>query len=326
MADHADEARDNNDNNSMVYMGGDREVWWHHTHVHVHKSVKIIPRYALRNCQNLVSIEMHDGVEIIKEEAFCKCHTLRSINLSGVRVIEDKAFYHCTALEDAEFGDKLESIGERAFYYCTSLRIIKLPKVRVIEGNAFEDCYRLMEAELSEDIETIGNDAFDCCRRLRSISIPLKNNLLDEGVFDECDELSQVDLVGGIHKTISSLLLDSWRNEMNNEIDRINRDIPNTYSYQKTTEIREWMESVLIGVEYFRNEHYALLKEFTTLLELGLWKAKLDENESQDDRSLGSDQPEKKAKIDMNTARQEQRITSGASIVIKNVLPFLKLE
>ena len=85
-----------------------------------------------------------------------------------------------------------------------------------------------------------------------------------------------------------------------------------------------WMENVIRRIEHYKAEHYVLLKEFTTLLELALWKAKLDE--SQHERSFGSDQPAKKAKIDMKAARQEQRITSGANIVIKNVLPFLKLE
>jgi hypothetical protein len=33
----------------------------------------------------------------------------------------------------------------------------------------------------------------------------------------------------------------------------------------------------------------------------------------------------KKAKIDVESVRKEKCITSGASIVIKNVLPFLKL-
>jgi len=66
------------------------------------------------------------------------------------------------------------------------------------------------------------------------------------------------------------------------------------------------------------------LKEFTTLLELALWKVKLDEEfveASNNDNSTA-----KKSKIDIQAARQEQRITSGASIVIENVLPFLKLE
>ena len=84
------------------------------------------------------------------------------------------------------------------------------------------------------------------------------------------------------------------------------------------------MERVIRRIEHYKSEHRELLKEFTTLLELALWKAKLDE--SQDERALGRDQQAKKAKFDMKTVRQEKRITSGASIVIKNVLPFLKLE
>jgi len=33
----------------------------------------------------------------------------------------------------------------------------------------------------------------------------------------------------------------------------------------------------------------------------------------------------KKAKIDIQSERNERRVTSGANIVIKNVLPFLEL-
>jgi hypothetical protein len=314
---------DNNDDNIFVYMGGDQEVPWDVTHIRVHESVKIITRMAFSNSKHLVSIEMHDGVEIIEKEAFEDCISLRRIKLPGVRVIEDDAFWYCTALEEVEFSDKLETIGEWAFR-CTSLRSIKMPKVRIIGMDAFYDCKQLTEAVLSEDLERIVGRAFLHCPHLRRIAMPLKDNLLDKGVFDECWNLSQVNLVGGIHKTISSLLLDSWRNEMNDEIDSINRDLPNITSYQKTGAIQEWMENVLIGLEHYKVEHYVLLKELTTLLELALWKVKLDE--SQDERSVRSDQPAKKAKIDMKASRQEQRITSGASVVIKNVLPFLKLE
>jgi hypothetical protein len=66
------------------------------------------------------------------------------------------------------------------------------------------------------------------------------------------------------------------------------------------------------------------LKEFTTLLELALWKVKLDEKDEVENTL--EIQKTKKAKIDDDTARQELRITSGANIVIKNVLPFLVLE
>ena len=325
MADHAD---DGGDDDVFIYMGGDQRVPWDVTHVRVHKSVKIIRARAFQHYTNLVSIEMHDGVEIIKYRAFFGCRSLREIKLIGVKVIEYMAFYGCTALENVEFGDKLETIGESAFQ-STSLRSIKLPKVWIIGTGAFQHCDKLTDAELSEDLGRIRGGAFRRCPRLRRISIPLKANLLggNDVVFNNCDELSQVDLIGGIHKTISSLLLDSWRHEMNDEIDSINRDLPSTPSNEKTEEIRRWMGSVVDRIEHYKSEHYALLKEFMTLLELALWKAKLEEFEealSEEDNEV--DRTNTAAKISIQTARQDKRITSGANVVIKNVLPFLKLE
>ena len=112
---------------------------------------------------------------------------------------------------------------------------------------------------------------------------------------------------------------------MNDEINQINQVLPNT-QYGKTFEIYQWLERVLERMEHYKSEHYALLKKNMTQLELAAWKAKLDETR-QDERSLGSDQPAaKKVKIDTMASRQEKRITSGANIVIKNVLPFLKLK
>ena len=66
--DHADDG--GNDNDVFVYMGGNQEVPRHVTHVRIHKSVKIISREAFYRCRNLLSVEMHDGVEIIEEYAF----------------------------------------------------------------------------------------------------------------------------------------------------------------------------------------------------------------------------------------------------------------
>ena len=72
---------------------------------------------------------------------------------------------------------------------------------------------------------------------------------------------------------------------------------------------------------HYKAEHNRLLKEHMTLLELAVWKAKLEER---DDNSTQKVQA-KRARIDEESSREEKRITSGADIVIKNVLPFLKL-
>ncbi len=85
--------------------------------------------------------------------------------------------------------------------------------------------------------------------------------------FDDCSFLTTVDLVGGIHKTVASLHLQSWRNEMNEEIQRINQILPNTVENEKTNVVRDWIESVINRIEHYKTKHRALLKEDTTLLD-----------------------------------------------------------
>jgi hypothetical protein len=324
MADHANYGGGGN-NDVFIYMGGDQEVPDDVTHVRVHKSVKIIRTRAFMGCRNLVSMEMHDGVEIIEEDAFHDCRSLRGIKLPGVRVIGKFAFFCCKALEDVEFGIKLEVIGRSAFNNCTSLRSIKVRKGRVIGQYAFYGCDQLTDVELSKDLERIEGVAFGWCRRLRRIAMPLKDNLLGINVFNYCGDLSQVDLIGGIHQTISSLLVESWKYEMNDLVDSINQQlpIPNTPTAEKTTVIRQWMERVIQRIDHYKSEHYALLKEAMSLLELALWKANLDDNMGYD---AAAQEGVTVARGQRKRARKDRCITSGASVVIKNVLPFLKLE
>jgi len=330
---------DNGGHNIFVYTGGEQEVPAGVTHVRIDRSVKIIPRRAFYRRANLVSVETHDGIEIIEKYAFLICTSLRGIKLPGVKVIEVEAFYDCRALTYVEFGDKLETIGGNAFGECDSLRSINMPSVRTIGPFAFINCKQLTDVKLPS-VERIGRGAFYACVNLQRIAIPLKEDifLLDTRQhrytqFDYCGKLTTVDLVGieAIHKTISSFLLESWRDEMNQEIDSINQVLPNTPAREKNTDanektvvIQEWIESVMNNMEHYKAEHIALLTEAMTQLELNLWKAKLDEKEEEEEDSNLEVQA-KKAKIDVESIRKERRITSGASIVIKNVLPFLQL-
>ncbi len=345
-------------NNVFLYMGGDQVVPRNVRYVRIHKSVKIIRPGAFSECDQLVWVEMHDGVEIIEKGGFAGCYSLRRIKLTGVRVIGRMAFDTCTALEDVEFGDKLEIIDWHAFICCYSLRHINIPKVRVIEHYAFSNCKQLIDVDLSEDLEIIKGGAFGNCPRLRRIALPLKSIIFqndhDEdtedglGVFYEPEyvrdegflvasssgwgspELSRVDLVGaaGIHKTISSLHLQSWRNEINDDIDRINRVLPNTPISEKTATIQQWMERVLQRIEHYKLEHYSLLEKATSQLELALWKTKLLD-EAFGEVIVGTHGARttrgqwKRARLE---SRQVARVTCGADIIIKNVVPFLKLE
>ena len=110
---------------------------------------------------------------------------------------------------------------------------------------------------------------------------------------------------------------------MQEEMDRINQTLPNTHSAEKAGAIQEWITRVLNRMGHYRSEHQIILKEATTLLELALWKANLhdDAADAQEGGRVTRGQRKRTRKD-----RKDRYITSGASIVIKNVLPFLALK
>ena len=315
----------------FVYLGGEQEVPREITHAIIDPSVKCVGMRAFADRRQLATVIFHDGVEIVEEEAFQDCGSLSGkIKLLGVREIHDNAFDDCVALSDVEFGDKLELIGIEAFSGC-SMRSVKIPALRGTHSWAFSWCRHLTDVEFGINLETLGVGTFYNCPNLERIAIPLKDNLFylrsnefrqwyDQ--FEGCYNLRTVDIVGaeGMHKTISSLLLESWKDEMNKEINRINQVLPSIRHFEKTNSIRRWVRLVIDKMEHYKAEHNRILKEHMTQLELAIWKAKLE----RDDDSTQKVEA-KRVKIDVLSMRKEKRITSGADIIIKNVLPFLKL-
>jgi hypothetical protein len=59
------------------------------------------------------------------------------------------------------------------------------------------------------------------------------------------------------------------------------------------------------------------LKEVTTILELALWKMRMNEKKSKDTKS------QKKIKTDKSSTQLQCRVTCGADVVIGPVLKFL---
>lgn len=219
----------------------------------------------------------------------------------------------------------LETIGRSAFQDCIALQYLIVPSVRTIQKCALNDCLSLVEMYLP-NVESIGMFVFKDCPKLKRIAIPLKADLIPPHnpsdwlrLFNNSHELSTVVLVGGVHDTVSSLFLESWKSDLREEIGRINVVLPDTPTDDKTDVISLWLQSVTDRVEYYKGEHGRLLKEAATLLELAVWKAKLDQEMGGDGGDDGDDVE------GAEELRIETRITSGADIIVKNVFPFLRL-
>ena len=321
MADHAI------DSNVFVYIGGQvpQHIKRSITHARIDASIDEIDERAFCNCRKLRHVEMHDDIRRIGKRAFMNCVVLIDIvRLPSVKIIDVEAFKGCREMKGVEFGNELELIRKLAFQECDSIKHIKFYAVTTIELCAFANCAALKSVTFPEEgIEFIQGRAFAECPSLRRIALPLKNNILANTVFDDCYELAKVVPVGSIVKTVSYLHFKSWRDAMKREIKSINRALPtlNDEGIQ-TYGIQQWIQSVLSHLEHYRSEHHVVVKEAMTILELALWKAKLDDV----DDCWEGEMKTKRVKIDgEHSARQDRRVIAGTGIVIKNVLPFLRL-
>jgi hypothetical protein len=132
-------------------------------------SVIAIGNSAFRDCANLHSIVIPEGVTTIGNYAFGWCDNLQSVTLP----------------------ESLTTIGISAFDACGDLQSIILPGSVITIGNyAFVNCQNLQSVTLQEGLITIGNSAFRYCSNLQSITIPGSVTTIGDDVFDGCRALS----------------------------------------------------------------------------------------------------------------------------------------
>lgn len=104
----------------------------------------------------------------------------------GVEVISDFAFADCSLLKNIELPKSLKTIGDRAFSGCKSLTSIKIPgSVKNLDCDwVFWYCEKLKRIELEEGIESLG-DIFPGCTAVKTITIPNSLRNLDGLVFSD---------------------------------------------------------------------------------------------------------------------------------------------
>ena len=246
---------------------------------------------------------MHDGIEGIGKEAFANCATLKGIDLTNVRVVDEMAFSCCYNLETLKNSSQLEKIGVQAFLDCSSLGGVDLPLVRVIEASGFAGCTNMKYVNLGKCMEALERSAFYYCTSLKWLRFDLgdKKISIASEVFDCCRQLTSIELAQSVHEFISSLGLAQWQDDINQEVDQINNALPDLNSSQKSVELSQWIHTIQSKIKCYKH------MESTSLLELALWKASMSD--------IGE------ASV---SEREKYRINCGAAVVIPNVLPFVE--
>ena len=148
----------------------------------------------------LESIVLQEGLEDIGKGAFFRCYNLKEIILpSSVRKIGAGAFGH-TGIESITLPEGLKKISANMFVGCKSLRKITLPAgIQHIGDRCFFGS-GLESIVLPEGLEDIGLGVFDSCSNLKSVTIPDTVKEIGSCVFESCDALETIFVVGDPNK------------------------------------------------------------------------------------------------------------------------------
>ena len=274
------------------------------TIVRFHSSVMEVGDRVFEDCKQLKDVVLNEGLKKIGFRSFSHCKQLEHINLSStVKEMGDYAFYGCSGLKDVVLNRGLQKIGQFSFHGCDNLEHITIPStVTEIGFSAF--CACMFEIViLNEGLQTIGPASFAHCTSLQCIIIPHTVTEISDCTFHNCRNMREVDLHEGIQKIhprafgiCSSLerfnfpglstrldtIIQASQAEAEDKVDEIRGPLERRgsemfLSDKRLVQGRNWdiLRSVFGRID--RVLTYYELREATALLELAIWKSKIDQ-------------------------------------------------
>ena len=223
---------------------------------------------AFYMCRSLKKVVLNEGLKKIRGQAFISCESLESITIpSTVANIEEGAFYECSNLKKVVLNEGLEKIDEYAFYGCSSLESITIPSsVAEIGSYVFNQCSNLKEVVCIEGLPRVESTAFCGCPLLERITFPNLSFRLDDII-----RAGQVDVQNKIQQCINRSEMIEWERG-----GTIYIPVEVTRRRKGCELVQQHFSHIVAWIKYYE------IKEGTTLFELALWKAKIDQVDDTD--------------------------------------------
>lgn len=158
------------------------------------KKVTSIGEWAFESCTEITTVNISNGVIIIKEGAFSYCENLKSIIIPNtVTEIGYSIFSQCENLTNVMISNGIEWIPNHAFYRCKNLANISIPAgVTEIDSGAFSECESLASISIPDSVINIFSRAFENCLNLTDITIPKNVESIGSNAFKNCSNLSNI--------------------------------------------------------------------------------------------------------------------------------------
>ena len=155
-----------------------------------------------RNCTNVTSVKLPDGIRRIAPNAFYfdSGSTITNVTVgAGCLDIGEEAFTRCGKLETVNIPNTVTNIAKGAFMMCRALPRIDIPgSVKTIGDSAFSACSALETATIGDGVEVLETDAFMNCLSLAAVDIPSSVRHLGDRAFCGCGALASATLREGL--------------------------------------------------------------------------------------------------------------------------------
>ena len=168
-----------------------------------------IGRIAFRNCGEMTSVTIPEGVTAIGQSAFEKCGKLTTIEIpSTVTKIDCTAFSGCDELRqiNVSTGNQWYASVDGVLYSKDMTELLRCPagvasvaipkSVTFIRNEAFVGCRRMTKVTIPSDVTEIDILAFQGCTGLTSVKIPQKVYYIGHLAFAACDGLTSLAMCG----------------------------------------------------------------------------------------------------------------------------------
>lgn len=197
------------------------------------QEVQFVRASAFEGCKNLKKIIVQGG--LLMSEAVKNCENLQSIELyDGYTSIYERVFMNCPSLEEVVLPDSVRYIGEEAFKDCTKLKSIKMADSVLIDGGAFDNtalCDNIVDDmiyindiaykyvgdmpkntayKLREGTKNAAMYLFDNCDGLRHLILPDSMEYLPSAIASDCKNLLSL-TIGKSFKKINYQTGAWWR-------------------------------------------------------------------------------------------------------------------
>ncbi|WP_455542706.1 SH3 domain-containing protein [Intestinibacter sp.] len=171
--------------------------------------VKMIYYNAFSSLNELQSVTIPQGVEVIGSGAFSDCSSLKTVNIpSSVKTIDTMAFAMNTSLTSITIPNSVTKLGSGVLFLNTSLTSVSLPSsLTSIPSSTFAGCKSLKSISLPSGINSIGESAF-AMTGFTEFTVPNGVTNIGKEAFSTCEKLTKITIPKSVI-TIGKSILDA---------------------------------------------------------------------------------------------------------------------